>query len=197
MAEEEGLPEIIIDFIRTHHGTTLIQFFYNKAMERADEEDKEHEIQEEDFRYDGPIPNSRETGILLLADCIEAASRAMKDPTYPKLETLVNRMVEERINEGQLSNAPLTFRDIHTIKQTFLKILVGIYHGRVEYPEEKEKNQLSNRQEQPEPKQEKVAQMDQTVDLPEDGEGKEDDEEKSDSKPDKGPESHVSRPLNT
>ncbi len=139
LAEEEGLPDVIIDFIKTHHGTSLIRFFWDKAKKQADEDKKE--IREEDFRYDGPRPQTKETGILLLADCIEASSRAMKDPNYQKLENLIDRMVDERVNEGQLSKTPLTFQDIRAIKETFLNILVGIYHSRVEYPDDEEGKQ--------------------------------------------------------
>ncbi|MDR8391768.1 HDIG domain-containing protein [Aliifodinibius sp. S!AR15-10] len=135
VAKEEKLPEVIIDFIKTHHGTSLIKFFFEKAKENADE-DKD-EIQEKDFRYDGPLPRTKETGILLLADGVEAASRAMKDPSYQKLENLVNKMVDDRVNEGQLSRCPLTFQDLRSIKETFLNILMGIYHSRVEYPDDK------------------------------------------------------------
>lgn len=135
MAEENNLPETIIRFIKTHHGTSLIKFFWDKAKKEADSDKKE--IREEDFRYDGPLPRTKETGILLLADGIEAASRAMKDPNYQKLENLISKMVDDRVDDGQLSKTPLTFQDLRTIKETFLNILVGIYHSRVEYPEEK------------------------------------------------------------
>ena len=148
MAKEHGLPEVLIDFIKTHHGTSLIKFFYVKAKENADEE--KDEIQEEDFRYDGPIPRTKETGILLLADGVEAASRAMKDPNYQKLENLINKMVDNRVYEGQLSKTPLTFQDLRVIKETFLNILVGIYHSRVEYPDkegEGDKGKKSGREE--------------------------------------------------
>jgi putative nucleotidyltransferase with HDIG domain len=139
IAEEHGLPEVIIDFIRTHHGDSLIKYFWEKAKEQADTSKKE--IREEDFRYDGPLPQTKETGILLLADCIEASSRAMKDPNYQKLENLIDRMIDERVNEGQLSKTPLTFQDIRTIKETFLNILVGIYHSRVEYPDDEKEEE--------------------------------------------------------
>lgn len=145
IAEEHGLPDIIIDFIKTHHGTSLIKFFWEKAKEQADTSKKE--IKEKDFRYDGPLPQTKETGILLLADGVEAASRAMKDPNYQKLENLIDKMVDDRVNEGQLSKTPLTFQDISTIKETFLNILVGIYHSRVEYPDdetEEEKEEQEN-----------------------------------------------------
>lgn len=134
MAKKNNLPQVIIDFIRTHHGTSLIRFFYDKAQTTSE---KENEVPEEDFRYDGPVPFTKEQGILLLADGVEAASRAMKDPTYNKLENLINRMIDDHISEGQLNNCPLTFRHIQIIKESFLSILVGVYHSRVEYPEDK------------------------------------------------------------
>lgn len=136
LAEEHGLPEVIIDFIKTHHGTSLIKFFWDKAKKEADADKKE--IREEEFCYDGPKPQTKETGILLLADCVEASSRAMKDPNYQKLENLIDKMIEERVNEGQLSETPLTFQDLRIIKETFLNILVGIYHSRVDYPDDEE-----------------------------------------------------------
>lgn len=138
MAQEADLPKVIINFIETHHGTSVIRYFYEKA--REDESLKEM-LQEDQFRYEGPLPSTLETGILLLADGIEAASRAMKNPTYSKLENLVNRMIDDRVAEGQLSHCPLTFRHLQVIKETFLNILVGVYHSRVEYPEEKKEAQ--------------------------------------------------------
>jgi cyclic-di-AMP phosphodiesterase PgpH len=98
------------------------------------ESGNEQEIQEEDFRYDGPIPNSKETGILLLADGVEAASRSMSDHSYQKLENLVNRLVDDRLAEGQLNNCALTLKDLKVIKDVFTRILQGMYHGRIKYP---------------------------------------------------------------
>jgi len=135
MARKNNIPELIVDFIRTHHGTSLIRFFYGKAQKNAE---KEGEIPEEDFRYDGPTPFTKEQGILLLADSVEAASRAMKNHTYNKLETLIDKITEDHISEGQLNACPLTFRHIQIIKETFLSILVGVYHSRVEYPDDDE-----------------------------------------------------------
>lgn len=136
MAREYGLPQVLVHFIETHHGTSVIRYFYEKAKEDDNLKDT---LNEDQFRYEGPLPTTKETGILLLADGIEAASRAMKNPTYSKLENLVNRMVEDRVSEGQLSHCPLTFRDLQVIKETFLSILVGVYHSRIEYPEEDKK----------------------------------------------------------
>jgi len=154
-AREHKLPEAIIDFIETHHGTSLIKFFWDEAKEQADTDKKE--IREEDFRYDGPLPQTKETGILLLADCVEASSRAMKDPNYQKIEALINRMIDMRVNEGQLSKTPLTFKDLTTIKDTFLNILVGIYHSRVEYPEDKKEGEGSKKQRQTDQREEEDA----------------------------------------
>jgi hypothetical protein len=136
MAEEHGLPNTLIHFIETHHGTSIIRYFFEKAKE---DETLKGMLNEEQFRYEGPLPSTKETGILLLADGIEAASRAMKNPTYSKLESLVSRMVDDRVSEGQLSHCPLTFRDLQIIKETFLNILVGVYHSRIEYPEDQKR----------------------------------------------------------
>ena len=132
MAKEHNLPQVVIDFIQTHHGTSLIKYFYSRAKNQSDN----GEVEEKDFRYDGPLPFTQEQGILLLADGIEAASRAMKDPNYKKLESLIDRMVEDHISDGQLNNCPLTFRQIEIIKKSFLNILVGVYHSRIDYPED-------------------------------------------------------------
>ncbi|MEX0719306.1 MAG: HDIG domain-containing metalloprotein [Balneolaceae bacterium] len=134
MAQEADLPKIIVDFIETHHGTSVIRYFFEKAKE---DNDLKSMLQEDQFRYEGPLPYTKETGILLLADGVEAASRAMKNPTYSKLENLVNRMIDDRVTEGQLSHCPLTFRHLQIIKESFMNILVGVYHSRVEYPEDK------------------------------------------------------------
>lgn len=132
IAREFNLPQIIIDMIETHHGTSLIKYFHNKALENSVEN-----IQEEDFRYDGPIPFTMEQGILLLADGVEASCRSMKDTSYIKLENQIDRIVDEHIRDNQLSNCPLTFRQIQVIKESFLRILKGVYHSRIEYPDDK------------------------------------------------------------
>lgn len=147
MAKEHNLPQVVIDFIQTHHGTSLIKYFYSRAQDQADN----GEVEENDFRYDGPLPFTKEQGILLLADGIEAASRAMKDPNYNKLESLINRMVEDHISDGQLNNCPLTFRQIEIIKKAFLNILVGVYHNRIDYPGDKKEKQKQREKDQQKP----------------------------------------------
>jgi putative nucleotidyltransferase with HDIG domain len=135
MAQEEKLPPVLIKFIETHHGNSIIKYFYEKAKKTQDEKET---IQQEFFRYDGPLPDTKETGILLLADCVEAAARSVTDPSYKKLESLVDRLVDERVAEGQLKECPLTFRDLTIIKKAFLQILTAMYHGRIKYPGQEE-----------------------------------------------------------
>lgn len=144
IAEEHNLPKVIIEFIKTHHGTSLIKYFHKKAS------DEEKDVQDEDFRYDGPIPYTKEQGILMLADTVEAACRSMKEPSYNKLENQISRVVDDHINDGQLSNCPLTFRQIQIIKDSFLSILKGVYHSRIEYPDDKKQNEKAVKNE-PEP----------------------------------------------
>jgi putative nucleotidyltransferase with HDIG domain len=131
MAEEEKLPNIVIDFIKTHHGNSLIRYFYEKAK---DDSKDPAAILEADFRYDGPLPTTRETGILLLADSVEASARTLADPSFSRLEAHIERIVDEKLHEGQLNECPLTFEDLKKIKQAFLTILVGVYHSRIRYP---------------------------------------------------------------
>lgn len=152
IAQEHNLPKVIVEFIKTHHGTSLIKYFHKKAA------DEEEDIQDEDFRYDGPIPYTKEQGILMLADSVEAACRSMKETSYTKLENQINRIVEDHINDGQLANCPLTFRQIQIIKDSFLSILKGVYHSRIEYPDEEKKkdgSKKSGQKKQPEPEENK------------------------------------------
>jgi len=162
MAKEHNLPQVVIDFIQTHHGTSLIKYFYSRAQDQAENS----EVEEKDFRYDGPLPFTKEQGILLLADGVEAASRAMKDPNYSKLESLINRMAEDHISDGQLNNCPLTFRQIEIIKKAFLNILVGVYHSRIDYPDDKKEKQKQRDKDQQ--KQKKAAETDEQQDKEQD-----------------------------
>lgn len=129
MAKKHKLPESIAKFIPMHHGTSLIKFFYFKAKETNPD------VREEEFRYDGPKPDSKETAILMLADGAEAAVRSIKDPTPQKIEAMVNRIIKDKLDDGQLDETDLTFKDLYVISKTFVRILVGVYHSRIEYPE--------------------------------------------------------------
>ena len=136
MGKEYNLPERVLKFIPTHHGTARIEYFYRKALSQS--EQNEAQVLESEFRYPGPKPDSKETGILMLADSVEAASRSLDDPTHKHLKSLVDLIFRERIDDGQLDNTDLTFRDLRQIKDTFLTMLMGIYHVRVKYPDQEE-----------------------------------------------------------
>ena len=130
IAKTNQLPELIIDFIRTHHGTTTTRYFLHNYK-------KEHEgevINENLFRYAGPIPFSKETAVLMMADGVEAASRSLKKYDAISIDDLVDNVINHQINEQQFMNADITFRDIHQIKKIFKKRLMNIYHVRIEYP---------------------------------------------------------------
>lgn len=135
MARQHRLPVVIQDFIAQHHGTSLIRYFYFKAKEQEDPDIQE--VEEKDYRYPGPRPQTRETAICLLADGIEAASRSMPDKTPARLKGLVQRMINNAFTDGQLDECDLTLKDLNDIAQAFIRILSGIYHHRPEYPSEK------------------------------------------------------------
>lgn len=130
LAKKHKLPEQIIDFIRTHHGTTTVGFFLN--MQRKEQE--KLKINEDDFRYPGPIPFSKETAVLMLADGVEAASRSLKTKDALSISDLVDHIIDYKIQQNQLINADITFKDITLIKKIFKKRLMTIYHARIEYP---------------------------------------------------------------
>jgi putative nucleotidyltransferase with HDIG domain len=130
IAKKHKLPETIIDFIRTHHGTTSTKYFYKKYVEDTPE-DKDTLKK---FQYPGPIPFSKETAVLMMADSVEAASRSIKEPTAEKIEELVEKIIQAQMEEGQFSNANITLKDISIIKKVFKRMLMNIYHVRIEYP---------------------------------------------------------------
>lgn len=134
LAKKHKLPQEIIDFIPMHHGTMVIKYFYEKAKELYGDE----RVNEEDYRYPGPKPNTRETALLMLADACESAIRSMDDPTPKKIENYVNNLFKIRIQDGQLEESPLTFKDIHLIKESFIGILVSQHHKRIRYPKQDE-----------------------------------------------------------
>jgi len=130
MAKEHGLPAEIRDCIEQHHGTSVMSYFYQKAKEL----NGGNSVREEEFRYPGPKPQTKETALLMLADAVEAASRSLRDPSVSRLRTLVSQIIDERFREGELDESPLTLRDLNKVGEAFLKILIGRYHRRVEYP---------------------------------------------------------------
>jgi len=142
MAKEYKLPHVIANFIPEHQGTKLIGFFYHKALKEAGEE--KDKVDERSYRYNGPRPQSREAGVVMLADTIESAVRSMPDKSPQKIRPQVEKLVNAHFVDGQLDECDLTLRDLHVIVDAFVKILIGIYHQRVEYPEEIKKTDTSS-----------------------------------------------------
>jgi len=136
LGREHRLPEKIVDFIYQHHGTNNISFFYDKALKQAAKKPEAEEVHEEDFRYPGPKPQSKEAGIVMLADSTEASMRVVDHLSPGKMEEHIEEMIRTRFLEGQLDQCELTLRDLTKIKEAFLKILVGIHHQRIKYPVE-------------------------------------------------------------
>lgn len=134
-AESLRLPRAVKAIIAEHHGNSIMDYFYDKALK---EDDK---AKTEEYRYPGPLPGSRESAVVMLADTIEAASRTVQQPTRSRLEQFVNEKVSRKFSSGQLEHSDLTFRDLETIKSSFVRILAGHYHARIEYPDQKEKSQ--------------------------------------------------------
>jgi putative nucleotidyltransferase with HDIG domain len=133
LANKHKLPQTIINFVRQHHGNTLIYYFYQRALEKVSDESQ---LDEENFRYPGPKPQTKETAIVLLADAVEASSRTLSNPNPARIEGLVQKIINNKFIDGQLDECELTLKDLHRIAQSFVRILMGVFHSRVEYPEE-------------------------------------------------------------
>lgn len=129
MLRENKMPKEIVDIAEQHHGTTLLKYFYHKAVESG------KEVNEDDFRYPGPKPQTKEAAIIGIADSVEAAVRSMNNPTPEQIEKIVHAIINDRIHDGQFSECDLTFKEIQTIAQTLCNTLNGIFHNRIEYPE--------------------------------------------------------------
>jgi putative nucleotidyltransferase with HDIG domain len=132
LAKRYGIPARLREFIPQHHGTTLAAFFHRKALK---ENGAAAPIEEKDYRYPGPRPQSRETAILMLADSVEATTRAERPTTPEQIRAIVDRIFNERLRDGQLDESDLTLRDLRQIKEAFFGVLQGLYHPRVKYPE--------------------------------------------------------------
>jgi len=142
IARKNKLGQVIIDTIQQSHGTSLIRYFYEKAKQQKGED----AVKIDNFRYPGPKPQTREAGLVMLSDMVEAASRTLTNPTPSKIQGLVQNLINKAFSDGQLDDCELTLKDLHKIAKSFYKILSGIYHHRIEYPEKhlpdngKEKN---------------------------------------------------------
>jgi len=137
IGEEAGLPDAVLSFIEEHHGTTMMSYFYNKA--------KEMDLpinSEDEFRYPGPKPQSKETAIVMLADSTEAASRTLDDPTSARIRNLIQRLINDKFGSGELTNCDLTLKDLNDIREAFVSILIGVFHHRIPYPKKEEEDSV-------------------------------------------------------
>jgi cyclic-di-AMP phosphodiesterase PgpH len=136
LARQHRLPKSVIDFIEQHHGTTLVEYFFRQATKRSEESVDGEEISETSFRYPGPKPQSREAAVLMIADAVESASRALVEPTASRLQNLVDQIAMKKLLDGQFDECGLTLLEIDIIKRSLVKSLTAIYHGRIKYPEQ-------------------------------------------------------------
>ncbi|MEQ8837845.1 MAG: HD domain-containing protein, partial [Lacipirellulaceae bacterium] len=137
LARQNNIPEALIDFIQQHHGTTLVEYFYRQANEQREKEDPEgSEVDESSFRYPGPRPQTREAGVLMLADAVESASRVLKEPTPSRIESLVEDLTMKRLLDGQFDESGLTLEEVRKVGESLVKSLTAKYHGRVKYPDQ-------------------------------------------------------------
>ncbi len=127
LAEEAKLPQVLKDFIREHHGTQQIKYFLHKAREG----ERDLDFDPNDFCYPGPKPQTKETAIVMLADAVESASRQLSDPSPESIRALIDKLVSARVEEGQLDECGLTFRDLDRVKTEFAHVLTGLYHQRI------------------------------------------------------------------
>ncbi|MCP4569966.1 MAG: HDIG domain-containing protein [FCB group bacterium] len=133
LGEDAGLPDAVLNFIEEHHGTTRMSYFYNKAMEMGMPAENEDE-----FRYPGPKPQTKETAIVMLADSTEAASRTLDNPTSARIRNLIQRLINDKFSSGELTQCDLTLKDLNDIREAFVTILIGVFHQRIAYPKKEE-----------------------------------------------------------
>lgn len=136
MGRQHHLPQRIIDFIEQHHGTTLVEYFYRQASRQSEENPDAGEVDESNFRYPGPKPQSKEAAVMMLADAVESASRALSDPTPARIESLVEELAMKRLLDGQFDEAGITLEELRIVQNSLIKSLTAVYHGRVKYPDQ-------------------------------------------------------------
>jgi putative nucleotidyltransferase with HDIG domain len=137
LARQHHLPQPIIDFIQTHHGTTLVEYFYKRASQQSESDPNGSEVDESSYRYPGPKPQTKEEAVLMVADAAESASRALVDPTPGRIEGLVHELAMKRLLDGQFDECGLTLQELNMIEDSLIKSLTAVYHGRVKYPEQR------------------------------------------------------------
>jgi len=136
MLKDFKIPKPIRDIAEQHHGTTLLHFFYHKALKQVEEENSDKEIREEDFRYPGPKAQSKEAAIIGIADSVEAAVRSLRNPTLEQIDSMVHKIIKSRLDDGQFNECDITLKELDTIAKTLNETLLGIFHSRIEYPSE-------------------------------------------------------------
>ncbi|MBQ9539597.1 MAG: HDIG domain-containing protein, partial [Treponema sp.] len=147
MARELHLPASVVDIIAEHHGNSVLKYFYNNALK------EDPNANPGDYAHSGTPPATRESGVVMLADTVEAACKSLDKPSASRLEKFIKQLVREKIEEGQLNNCDLTFKDINTIEETFTQILIGYYHSRVKYPDQKEDEPAKEKEEEASPRE--------------------------------------------
>lgn len=143
LAKQHGLPQAIVDIIPQHHGTSPIRYFFDKAKVQTDPD--VHQVKEQEFRYPGPKPQTREAGIIMLADSVEASARTLTQPTKVRIQGMVQKTVNRIFTDGQLNECMLTLKDLHEIARSFIRVLGAIYHQRIDYPEPVAKGEVRRR----------------------------------------------------
>ena len=149
LAREYGLPKSLHHYIESHHGTTLVTYFFHKAQQAAEAEGSGEAPSEVSYRYPGPKPRTKEAAILMLCDAVEGATRAMREPTPSRIEALVHSMAQQRLADGQFDDSALTLRELHIIEAALTKSLCAVYHGRIQYPSESGKSQEAGKRPAP------------------------------------------------
>ncbi|NDC62866.1 MAG: HDIG domain-containing protein [Planctomycetia bacterium] len=137
LARQYNLPQPIIDLITEHHGTTLVEYFYRRATERSQSDPNGGDVDEQTYRYPGPKPSTRESAVMMLADAVESASRALTEPTPARIASLVHDLAMKRLLDGQFDQCGLTLEELEVIEQSLVKSLTAVYHGRVKYPDQR------------------------------------------------------------
>lgn len=137
IAQKAKLPEILINFIKTHHGTTKVEYFFRKHQK----EHPDSAVEETEFRYPGPLPRTKEETIMMLADSIEAACKSLKEPTDKELRSFIDKIIQHKVTQGQLDDSAMTFKELEACTQVFKKIMHSVHHIRIEYPEEEKQQQ--------------------------------------------------------
>ncbi|MBW3596170.1 MAG: HDIG domain-containing protein [Planctomycetes bacterium] len=136
MGRQHHLPQPIIDFIEQHHGTTLVEYFYRQASRQSEENPDSGEVDESNFRYPGPKPQTKEAAVMMIADAVESASRALSDPLPARIESLVEELAMKRLLDGQFDESGITLQELRIVENSLIKSLTAVYHGRVKYPDQ-------------------------------------------------------------